>query len=286
MKFGSNAVLACLLLSTAVVPASAQDLLGGIIGGDGDSSLITLSSGSASDSGLVNLGLGSDANNASNVLDVGLGSGSNSIVDANVSAGGTSGLGVDVGLLNDGVTVDANVGGSSGLVDVNVGLGGGSLIDVNVGGGGNGGGGGGGNGGGGNGGGNGGGGNGGNNTGNNNNNNNGVGVRLGGSGGGGGGFGCTGGESSDSVASLIGSTDSDASSWSSASNISVQKVQVCPEVQQLIAAQLANSNLGERLSNAVAADALISASLSRTVYDADRVFAVTRRGSKLTVYVY
>lgn len=273
MKFGSNAVLACLLLSTAVVPASAQDLLGGIIGGDGDSSLITLSSGSASDSGLVNLGLGSDANNTSNVLDVGLGSGSNSIVDANVSAGGTSGLGVDVGLLNDGVTVDANVGGSGGLVDVNVGLGGGSLIDVNVGGGGNGGG-------------NGGGGNGGNNTGNNNNNNNGVGVRLGGSGGGGGGFGCTGGESSDSVASLIGSTDSDASSWSSASNISVQKVQVCPEVQQLIAAQLANSNLGERLSNAVAADALISASLSRTVYDADRVFAVTRRGSKLTVYVY
>ncbi|UXN75480.1 hypothetical protein N8D56_12475 [Devosia sp. A8/3-2] len=40
------------------------------------------------------------------------------------------------------------------------------------------------------------------------------------------------------------------------------------------------------LQNAVMNDALISTSLSRASFGADRVFAVKRSGSQLTVYVY
>lgn len=299
MKRISTSTIAMLLaLGVVAAPAYGQGLLGGeggLLGGvigTGDSGgLITLNEGTASDSGLVNVGLGGGGGN---VLDVDLGGSQAPIGTVNVGTGG-GGLAVDadlgaVGNANVGVgsnnrLVDAEVNLLNNFVEADVGVGGPNLIDVNLvipgsrnpgtpgtpgnpgtpgtpgtpgnagtpgtpglpG-----------------------------TPGTNGN------ARNGGSGNAG--AACL-GESPNSVAKLMQSTNVSAK-WMQASNVSIERVDVCPDVASWIAAQMSGSGLGPVLQNAVASDALISASLSRSAYNADRVFAVRHSGSKLVVYVY
>lgn len=84
---------------------------------------------------------------------------------------------------------------------------------------------------------------------------------------------------------MIGSTRVD-NTWRRASNVAIQPVQVCPDVRVWMTSQLSGSGLGPVLRDAVRSDDLISTSLSRSSYAADRVFAVKKSGSQLTVYVY
>ena len=91
--------------------------------------------------------------------------------------------------------------------------------------------------------------------------------------------------SANQVAQLIRSTQVDAS-WARASGVKVQRVDLCPEVKVWLAAQLQGSGLGNSLRAVVQSDALLSASLSRTSYGPDRVFAINERGGQLFVYVY
>lgn len=308
MKVFSSTLLSIALLSGVAMPVQAQNLLG-IIGGEGERALVTIGSGDASSSGLINLGVGGD-----NLVDVQVG-GQQPIAGATVGVGGGSLVDANVNLLNGAANVDATVGGSS-LVDANVNalngaanidatVGGPNLVDVNigVGGGGNGGGG---NGGGGNGGGSGGGGNGGGGSGGGGNGGGGSGGDGGGgnggggNGGGGGGGGglpvaSTGGSSSGSAACvgtsprelerLIRNTRIDGS-WQRASNVAIQRVSICPEVQTWLASALTSTGLGPNLQAAVSSDPLLNASISRSSYNASRVFAVNRSGNQLTVFVY
>ena len=290
--------LATMLLTSAVLPSHAQSLLDGVVGGDGDNSLVTISEGDASDSGLVNVGLGGDDGN---VVDANIGGGNSPAVDANV--GTSDGLTVDANVGGSIANANASVGGSEGLVDADVDLfdsnvradlnvGGPSLVDVGVGiGGTDANGGSGNNGGGGN--------NGGSNAGNvgnggtannGNNGNGGTVVRPGtirgvaNNGNGVGTAGCV-GESPAKLAQLVQSTRVDAS-WMRASNVAIKPVMVCPDVKVWLSGQLAGSGMGAAIQNAVMSDTLISASLSRSSYDANRVFAVKATGSQLTVFVY
>ena len=272
MKSLSLALVSSALLAGLTVPAASQGLLG-IIGGSDDSALITLGSGDAGDKGLVNLGVGGD----NQVLDLNIGNGS--VGSATVGSGGSNGLlDADVNLLNDNVRVDANVGGSSGGVGVNVGIGGS--------GGGSGGGGGGDDD---DGGGTGGGGDdddGGGTGGGGGDDDNGTVLppRNTGSAGSSSGSTCA-GVSVSELDRLIRSTRIDAS-WQRASNVAVQRVQLCPNEQAWLAAALANTGLGNNLAAAVANDALLSASLSRSSFGPDRVFAVRNSGGQLIMYVY
>lgn len=252
MKIASKAVLAGVLLFGATSSVFAGSLLG-IVGDKDSGALVTLGSGGASGSGLVNVGLGGGGGN---LVDANVGgTGAGSIAKANVSTGGGSVLGANVGLLNNSVRVNATVGGGS-LANVG----------VNIGGGGNGPG-------------------------------NGGGA---GPGQGGNGPGVVGNSRSDSssfgaaacvgtpvaqIDRLIRSTRVDAS-WQRASNVSIQPVAVCPDVRVWLARQLAGSSFGSNLQWALRNDVLASASLSRTSYGADRVFAVQRSGAQLTLFVY
>ncbi|UJW86856.1 hypothetical protein IM737_06300 [Devosia sp. SL43] len=95
---------------------------------------------------------------------------------------------------------------------------------------------------------------------------------------------CDSGSAND-VVRLIQNTKANAS-WVQASGVQVQRVDLCPEVKVWLAAQLQGSALGNALRSAVQSDALLSASLSRTSYGPDRVFAINKRGAQLIVYVY
>ena len=264
MKTVTCTALSLVLLAGAAVPAQAQSVLGGILGGKDDAALVTLGSGDAGSKGLVNVGLGGD----NQLLDVQVGN-NGGLATATVGSGGSNGLlDADVDLLGGTVGVGASVGGGS-LADIDVTIGGGG----DNGGGGNGGGngnGGGGNGGGGNGGGNGGGGNGG-----------GNGVALGAPSGG---AACVGTPASQ-IERLIRSTRIDAS-WQRATDVSIRRVDICPELRSWLAAALARTGLGSSLQSAIAQDALLSASLSRSSYNASRVFAVDQSGRQLILYVY
>lgn len=253
-------VLSCSLLAGTAVPSYSTGLLGGIIG-DGDSgALVTLDSGAASDTGLVNVGLGGDGGN---VLDVNVG-GDQGLANANVSSGGSNGLlNTDIDLLGGAVNANVGVGGPN-LVDVGIGIGnpgapGNPGTPGNPG-----------------------------NAGNPGNMGNPG--RPGTPGFSGsvlannGGAACS-GQSANQISRLIRSTHVDAS-WTRASNVSIQRVDVCPDVKVWLASQLAGSGLGQMLQQAVSSDALISASLSRTSYGADDVFAVKHSGGQLIVYVY
>lgn len=95
---------------------------------------------------------------------------------------------------------------------------------------------------------------------------------------------CDGAPASE-VARLISATRVD-NSWRQASNVAIQPIQVCPDVRVWMTSQLTGSGLGPVLRDAVVSDDLISTSLSRSSYAADRVFAVKKSGAQLTVYVY
>jgi hypothetical protein len=74
--------------------------------------------------------------------------------------------------------------------------------------------------------------------------------------------------------------------WNRASNVQVQKVNVCPELRNWLKSAMAQTGMAPNLQYAVTGDALLNASLSRTSSGADRVFAVHRNGSQLTMFVY
>ena len=63
-------------------------------------------------------------------------------------------------------------------------------------------------------------------------------------------------------------------------------MRLCPAARAQVSQILRGSPKINALQGAVAADMLISASLSRTSYDANDVFAVQRNGGALTVYVF
>ena len=215
------------------------------------------------------LGLDTDDGLEINLLDdtakVRLGGGDNDVLDvkvlddgdggslanANVNAGRDSILGVDAGLLDDTVTANVDVGGDD-ILDVDVGIGNG--------------------------------GNGGN-----------GGVNGGGNGGVNGG-GINGGNrfaSSDpNCAGVDPSTliqmfeQSTLSGWDNASNIQIQALRVCPDIRSYVANYFASSGKYQQMQMLLRSDPLVAASLSRSSYDANRVFGVTRQSSSLTVFVF
>ncbi|WP_240229998.1 hypothetical protein [Devosia lacusdianchii] len=264
MRNAVSVVFASVLLAGAVMPSHAQDLLGNLLGGDGGGGLVTLGSGEASSGGLVNVGLGGGDGN---LVDLNVG-GSEGLATANISSGSGNGLlDANVDLLNDTVGVTANVGGDN-LLGIGIAVGGSGNSGGPGGPGAPG------------------------NPGSPGNpgapGNPGLPSNPGFSGSGvansGGGAACD-GASPNQIARLIRSTQVDAS-WMRASNVAIQRVQVCPEVRVWLSSQLAGSGLGPVLQNAVASDALISTSLGRSNYGTDRVFAVKRSGAQLTIYVY
>lgn len=274
------------VLATTCIPVHAQDLLGSL--GDTLDSVVSVNSGSASGDSLVSVGLGGSDGGS---LDVRVGGGSDgggSIARASVGSNGDSGggLGVSANVLSGTATANANIGGSGGTnarvnllndtatVDVNLG-GPGRVLDVNVN----------------------------------------VGIPdinlPGGPGipgvprvrllnavvngqqqvvgiGGGGGIAAApncGSDISGQVSSLMDGTSAD-SSWQSASGVQVQRVDMCPSMREWVAEQADLRGHGTILHPAVRADSLISASLSRSPYAAENVFAVRKVGGKLTIYVY
>ena len=274
----------CVLFSSTGIPVHAQDLLGGLLGGDGLGSILNVDSGPASNEGLVNVGIGGGGGN---VLDLNIGGSSAPVAGVSVNNGGDGGLGVGANLLDDTATVGVDVGGGGGnLVNARVGVGGGNLVDLDVGIG------------------LGGGGAGtpglpgapgtpgapgmpgtpGVNGGNGFNGNNGAGFAAGNSGSNGRGVACE-GMPVNQVITLLRSTRF-SSSWSRASGVKVQPIGVCSDVKAWLTSQLNDSNLGASLRQAVQSDALINASLSRTKFGAERVLAVKQNGSQLIVYVY
>lgn len=266
MKVSVIAFIAVTMISGTAIPVYADSVLGGLLGGGDSGSLVTLDSGSAGSSGLVNIGLGGEGGN---LVDLNVGGGSAPVADANISLGGSGGgLGVDASVLNDVVTANVNAGGNSGLLNVDAGLLGGTVgVNVGIGAGGPG------------------------RPGapgapgapgvNGSNGNNGgfVGSRSNNRA-----VACD-GVPANQVTSLLRSTRFN-SSWSRASGVKVQPIAVCPDVKAWLSAQLSGSNLGAALRSAVQSDELISASLGRTNYGPDRVLAVRQSGSQLIVYVY
>ncbi len=74
--------------------------------------------------------------------------------------------------------------------------------------------------------------------------------------------------------------------WMRAANVQVVPIKLCPAAKKQVAALLAKSQKINLLRRAVMSDALITASLGRTSYDANDVVAVQRKGGQLVVYVY
>lgn len=247
MRVMRGFVLTSLLLAGAAVPASAQSLLDGILGGTGDSPLITIGSGTASDSGVVNLGLGGDNGN---LADLNIGGSSSSIASANVTLGSNSGTLVHANLLGDGgvavivklrhpnirniIPTDPPITRPVPNPDVD------PQITASIRGA----------------------------------------ARFGG-----GGAANCGTDTSAQINELLAGSAVDAS-WSRASGVQVQRVEVCPELRSRLAEYLQTSGRGSAIQPAVRADSLISASLSRSPYSADHVFAVRKQGDRLVVYVY
>lgn len=274
MKRKLLSILPLVFIASVSAPAQAQNLLG-IIGGSGEEALITLGSGDASNSGLVNVGLGGEnqlvdaqIGGTSNIANAAVGSGSGSTLNANANLlGGAATVGAKVG---GGRLVDANVGLLNGAVGVGATVGGGNLanIGVNIGGGGAP-------------------GNGGNPGGGGNGvGNGGKGLLSSASGSSSGNLpACTGSTSPRDVQRLIQSTQI-GGSWQRASEVEIQRVDMCPEMQAWLASALTSSGLGNSLRSAINGDSLLNASISRSAYNSNRVFAVQQRGSQLTVFVY
>lgn len=273
MKRTGSAFLVGVFLSGFTLPVYAEGLLG-ILGAPGDNALVTLGAGNASQSGVVNVGLGG----AGNIADVNVG-GSSPLATASVGSTTDSALDAQLGLgnvakgkvtlANTNSLLDADINLLDGAGTVGATLGGPTLAAVAIGIGGGGGGGG---------------GNGGVGPGNGPGApGNPVGV-AGVTGNSGANNACV-GASANQVQALLQSTRIDAS-WQRASNVAIKPVTICPDVRAWLAAALRDSGIGGVLSNAVRSDALLSASLSRSSFGPDRVFAVQRTGAQLTVYVY
>ena len=240
---------AAILLAGVSFPAQAQSVLG-VVGPKGSDAAATLGSGDAGNSGLANVGVGGD----NQVLDPNIGGTDSSIANATVGSGGGSAADADIDLLGGGANADVTVGGG-GLAGVTVGVGSGGS--------------------------------------------GGSGASPAGNGSGAGGGvaavtnarSATGalpdcdGVSGQQVQALLSSTQIDGS-WQRASNVSIERVDVCPALRIQLSATLSSSGLGDQLQSAILSDPLLSASLARSSYSASRVFAVEQDGNTLTVYVY
>lgn len=274
MKLKSTTFVTALVLAAGLstAPAFAAGLLGGLLGsGDSGGGLLSVQGGSAGTNSTANVGLGSDSNSPNNIADVDL-----RFADANVSGGnGQGGLLNNGGLLGTGLLDGDDDGGvlGSGILGSNltagVNLGGLSLdltvpgLDDLLGGGGNGGGG----------------------NGPGNGNGNGGGRTLVGSLDNGFEVSCSLGDGRH-VLELASNVALNPRLWSRASNVQIVPIRLCPEARGQVAQIFNASGKIRQLQNAVAADALIVASLSRSRYDIGDVFAVEARGGSLTVYVY
>jgi hypothetical protein len=311
MKASASAIIAALVLATglSVAPASAQGLLGNLLGGGSGGGatggLLSVDSGSAGNSSAVNVGLGGDSSNPNNVADVSLGGGSgllggsggllggsggllggDSVADVSVTGGnGQGGLLNSGGVLGTGLLDGDDDGGvlGSGILGSNLTAGinlGGLGLDLTV---------------------------------------PGLDDLLGG-GGGSGGDGGNGGNGGNGGAGgnggigaggrvLVGSIDNsfqvscsvndgrkvlqlasqaklNPASWARAANVQIVPIKLCPQARSQVAQIFRASSKVQQLQNAAAADALITASLSRTRYDVNDVFAVEASGGRLMVYVY
>ena len=268
MRKSVAALLYGVVFATTCIPVHAIDLIGGL----GLDSVISVDSGPAESSSLINVGLGGGGGN---VLDVNVG-GSTPLATANVSNEG-GGLNVGANVLNDTATANLGVGGGNGLVTAGVGVGNKTVLDINIGiatpgrpgtpgtpgapgapgaAGAN---------------------------GTNANGINGINGAVNTASTNGRSVACD-GMPANQVSNLLQSTRFD--SWTRASGVKVQPVAVCGDVRAWLSAQLSGSGLGAALRQAVQSDALVSASLSRTSYGADRVLAVKQSGSQLVVFVY
>lgn len=271
MNIKSTTLVAALVLATSLSAPSAfaEGLLGGVLGGGGSGGgLLSVDRGSAGDNSTVNIGLGSDSQSPDNIADVNLGN-----ANANVSGGnGQGGLLNNGGLLGTGLLDGDDDGGvlGSGILGSNltagINLGGLSLdltipgLDDLLGGGGN----------------------GGNGPGNGNGNNGGrtlvgsvgdfqVSCSL---------------DDGRRVLQLASQASVNPRSWNRAANVQIVPVRLCPQARGQVAQIFRASGKIQQLQSAVAADALIVASLNRSRYDIGDVFAVETRGGSLTVYVY
>lgn len=74
--------------------------------------------------------------------------------------------------------------------------------------------------------------------------------------------------------------------WNRASNIQLVPMPVCAQVRNQVAQWLAANRNYHRLVGMVASDGLISAALSRTRYQPGHVLGVQQQGSTLLVYVF
>lgn len=271
MNLKSTTLVAALVLATSLSAPSAfaEGLLGGVLGGGGSGGgLLSIDRGSAGDSSTVNIGLGSDSQGPDNIADVNLGN-----ANANVSGGnGQGGLLNNGGLLGTGLLGDDDGGVlGSGILGSNltagINLGGLSLdltipgLDDLLGGGG---------------------GDGGNGPGNGNGNNGGrtlvgsvgefqVSCSL---------------DDGRRVLQLASQASVNPRTWSRAANVQIVPIRLCPQARGQVAQIFRASGKIQQLRSAVAADALIVASLNRSRYDIGDVFAVEAQGGSLTVYVY
>ena len=268
MKIVSTTLVAALVLATALstAPASAEGLLGRVLGGGGSGGLLSIDSGSAGNDSTVNVGLGSDSDSPDNIADVNLGN-----ANANVSGGnGQGGLLNNGGLLGTGLLDGDDDGGvlGSGILGSNltagINLGGLSLdltipgLDDLLGGGGG---------------------------GNGNGPGNGGGRTIVGSIGDDFQVNCSLGDGR-SVLQLASQSAVNPRAWARAANVQIVPIRLCPQARGQVAQIFRASGKIQQLQSAVAADALIVASLNRTRYDAGDVFAVKASGGSLTVYVY
>ena len=74
--------------------------------------------------------------------------------------------------------------------------------------------------------------------------------------------------------------------WRRAANVQIVPVKLCDATRREVAKVLGASGKVNQLQGAVSYDPLISASLERTRYRSDDVFAVASANGNLTVYVY
>lgn len=264
-----------LLLASAVIvagigvgPASAGGLLGGlgdtvnnvvnnvvdtvgdvVDGSDGQGTNVggLVSLNDSGNDALINVDVGGDRPGNNNLLNAAVGKGSDPLVNANVSS---------TGLLSS-TSVAVDVGGLGLDLDLDLGI----LDPSNP--------------------------NGPGNPGGNPNNP----VLVGSIGGGAGGtfvIACTVNNSRQvlQVAAAGKITASEIKAWQRSANVQIVPIKLCPQARKQVAAIFAKSKKVNLLHRAVMSDALITASLNRTRYDAKDVVAVQRKGGQLVVYVF
>lgn len=250
MGFSALAV-AGLMATTAVFPANAAGLLGGVIGGAGSNSLVTVTSGPASNSGTVNVGLGGGSDDSNNVVSANVGpTSTGSLATADVTSGGSSGLlTADIDLLNNLGTVDIGIGGNGGNggpgIPGNPGAPGGPGGNGGAGGGGT------------------------------------MYGYFGGAG-----AACK--QDTRGITRLLETQYNAraAGQWNRAVGVHIVKLPMCPLVRKTVAHATAGSpNIG-MMQAMTAADPLISASLGRARTNSDHVLGVEQASGNLTVYVF